>query len=160
MIENVFCGFGKQNENGLVVPVAIWPAQESSRYTVTPVPRFYVAAASSQTGTIIDQRRLGSRGTVDFLAQPGRTVATITHLSNGTFSAPVFSSFPAGLEREEQPAILVDQIEQTEQNEQNEQEEQGEQEYQEEQKDQEEQKAQEEQKEQKEQKQQKQQKEY
>ncbi|PKX95972.1 uncharacterized protein P174DRAFT_419867 [Aspergillus novofumigatus IBT 16806] len=90
----VYCGFGKLNQKGEVVPVAVWRASPSEKYILTPKVTYYVSTGDYKAGETVDVTQIGAISTVDFTtAKPGQTVATITHKEDGSYSEPEFS-FP------------------------------------------------------------------
>ncbi|KAH7154289.1 hypothetical protein DER46DRAFT_578128 [Fusarium sp. MPI-SDFR-AT-0072] len=89
---HVFAGLGKHDNQNKVVPAAIWQAQPSQRYLITPRNQYFVSMGSHQQGTILGMENLGLFISIDFQDAPGRAnVATITHQADGSFSATQWS---------------------------------------------------------------------
>ncbi|KAL3962832.1 hypothetical protein ACCO45_004355 [Purpureocillium lilacinum] len=90
--DTAYCGYGKLNGKGDVVPVAVWRAKPSLNYDLTPKVTYYVGTGDYAAGTAVDITSIGVVSTIDFTtAKPGQTVATITHNVDGTYTDPVFS---------------------------------------------------------------------
>ncbi|UNI18018.1 hypothetical protein JDV02_004319 [Purpureocillium takamizusanense] len=91
----VYCGFGKQNSKGDVVPVAVWRGFPGLQYVLTPQVTYYVGTGDYSPGTAVDITTIGTISTIDFTkALSGQTIATITHNKDGTYSGPVFDYPP------------------------------------------------------------------
>ncbi|KAL5371332.1 hypothetical protein DPSP01_014336 [Paraphaeosphaeria sporulosa] len=92
---NVYCGYGKYDDTGNVVPVAVWTAKPSQIYEVTPVVTYYVSTGDFHAGDVVDVTTLGAIAKIDFTtAKAGQTMATITHEIDGRYSGPVFTYPP------------------------------------------------------------------
>ncbi|EFY85355.1 hypothetical protein MAC_08604 [Metarhizium acridum CQMa 102] len=90
--KTVYCGYGKFNDRGEVVPVAVWRALPNETYQLTPKVTYYVGTGSYAAGTAVDITQIGALAEIDFTnALPGQVIATVTHNRDGTYSAPEFS---------------------------------------------------------------------
>ena len=85
--------FDQKQKNA--VPVATFPALPFQNYILQPVVKFYVATGSYVPGETVNLSDIGDIGTIDFTTALSRqTMATITQLSDGTYSNPTFSYPP------------------------------------------------------------------
>ncbi|KAM3553222.1 hypothetical protein ARSEF4850_007021 [Beauveria asiatica] len=48
--KTVYVGYGKNNDKGEVVPVAVWQAQSATRYDLTPIAQYYSYVAITDKG--------------------------------------------------------------------------------------------------------------
>ncbi|KAM3436768.1 hypothetical protein MY4824_004189 [Beauveria thailandica] len=84
--KTVYVGYGKNNEKGEVVPVAVWQAQSATRYDLTPIAQYYIGTGDFHAGTTVDITTIGQIAKVDFTKAPsGQTIAIVTHNPDRTY---------------------------------------------------------------------------
>jgi len=84
---NIYCGYGKYDDSGNVVPVSVWTAEPSKTYELTPLVSFYISTGDYQPGTVVDKTTLGLVCEIDFTqAKAGQTVANIVNNLDNTYS--------------------------------------------------------------------------
>ncbi|KAF8461844.1 hypothetical protein BDZ91DRAFT_797610 [Kalaharituber pfeilii] len=94
---NIWCGYGKHDAGNNVVPVAVWSAEPSTTYLITPIVRYYIGTGSHKQGTTVNVTELGQYATIDFTkVQKGQTVAEVTLKNDGTYTTPTFK-YPSKL---------------------------------------------------------------
>ncbi|KAJ6447122.1 aldo/keto reductase [Purpureocillium lavendulum] len=90
--KSYFCGYGKKNQHGEVVPVCTWVPSGGMTYEIAPVLTYYVGTGPQVPGTVVDPSKMGQVAKIDFSTAPaGQTVATVIHNADGTFSPPVYT---------------------------------------------------------------------
>jgi len=85
-----WCGMGKLDSDGNVQPCVTWQAKPTKSYVVTPILKFWVSTGTYTPGMVVDQTMFGEIADIDFTGR-SENIATITHNSNGTYSAPEYS---------------------------------------------------------------------
>jgi len=84
---NIYCGYGKNDDSGNVVPVSVWTAEPVKTYELTPQVSFYISTGGYQPGTVVDKTTLGEPCEIDFTqALSGQTVANITNNVDNTYT--------------------------------------------------------------------------
>jgi len=86
---NFVIGLGAADDNNIVVPAAVIPADQNMATNILPIVKFYVAKANYIQGTVVDFQSVSKlAGVIDFSsgAGLGMFAAIITHNPNGSFS--------------------------------------------------------------------------
>ncbi|MCJ1359422.1 MAG: hypothetical protein MMC33_009424 [Icmadophila ericetorum] len=87
---HVWCGLGKANSEGEVVPVATFEVKPGQRYTIQPRMRFWITVGTHAQGTVIDTTRFEESKEINFEKGDG-DIATLEQKSDGSFTDPVFT---------------------------------------------------------------------
>ena len=90
VIGHVWCGLGKANSEGEVVPVATFEVKPGQRYTIQPRMRFWITVGTHAQGTVIDTTRFEESKEINFEKGDG-DIATLEQKSDGSFTDPVFT---------------------------------------------------------------------